>query len=128
MTGEENDLTVADAPKRFGRVDMFLCILCAFIAFVAVAHFMDVGRGRAAGLCAGVAFAVVRIRWSPRENLWLLCSASLILLVQIIVIVFVPFGGESMPVYGLMPAGLIVYLVDECIIFLLRKGIGTRPK
>jgi len=128
MTSEENDLTPAAAPKRFGRIDMFFCILCALSAFLAVAHFTDVGRGRAAALCAGVDFAVLKLRWGPRGNLGLLCSASLILLVQVIVIAFVPFGSESMPVYGLVPAGVVVYLVDECIIFLLRKGFGTRPK
>lgn len=49
------------------------------------------------------------------------CAILLILLVQII-------GDESMPVTGLLPTGLVIYLVDECIIFLFRKGFGNSHK
>jgi hypothetical protein len=53
---------------------------------------------------------------------------SLILLVQVIVIGLVAFGGESMPVYGLVPAGFVIYLVDEFIIFLFRRGVSSSAK
>ena len=50
---------------------------------------------------------------------WL--AIALILLLQTTVIVTFPFGSDSMPVYGLVPIGLIVYLIDECIIFLVKR-------
>src|SRR5262249_25713918 len=112
----------------FGTTDMVLCLLCALSAFIAVTYFAGLGRGRAAALCAGVDFYVGRRRWESRGNLWFWCALSLILILQFIVIGFVPFGGESMPVFGLLPAGLVIYLVDECIIFLFKRGLGHSRK
>ena len=128
MEGNERNLTQPSASGDFGRRDMFLCLLCALSTFVAVAALAGVGRGRAAALCAGVDFTVAKLRWESRRNPWFWCAISLILILQVTVISFVPFGGESMPVYGLVPAGLVVYLVNESIILLFTKGLGNSGK
>ena len=109
---------------------MFFCILCALSVFIVVGYFAGLGRGRAAALCAGVDFAVVRLRWESRGKLRFWHAISLILLLQVMMIVFVPFGSKSMPVYGLMPAGLVLYLLDEGIIFvfLLGRKSADSPK
>ena len=46
------------------------------------------------------------------------------------VILLVPFGDESLPAYGLIPAALVIYLFDVCIIwvFLLDREADTSPK
>jgi hypothetical protein len=93
-----------------------------------VIHFADLGRGRAAGVCILVDAIVMKVRWNFRGKLAFWCAISLILLVQIAVIAFVPFGGQSMPVYGLLPAALVVCLVDEGIVFLFTRGFGFSPK
>lgn len=103
---------------------MFFCLLCSLSVFVAVAYFAGLGRGRAAGLCAGVAFAVAKLRWGSRENLWFWSAISLSLILQAIVIAFVPFGGESMPVTGLVPAGLVIYLVAALPVAHLQMANG----
>jgi len=40
----------------------------------------------------------------------------------------VPFGDQSVPPYTLLPIALVVYFVDECIVFVFARGFGTRPK
>ena len=128
MTSDERNLAEPNVSKRLGRMDLFFGILCGFVVFAAVGHFVSRGQGREAFICAGVDFAVVRLRWESRRSLWLWCAISLILLVQAIVIRSVPFGGEWQPAYSLVPGGLAVYLFDECIIFLVKRGFGTGPK
>lgn len=128
MTSDEGSLTEPNMSKRLGGMDLFFGILCGFLVFATVGHFVSWGQGREAFICAAVDFAVVRLRWEPRRNLWAWCAIPLILLVQAIVIGFVRFGGEWQPAYSLVPDGLVVYLFDECIIFLVKKGFGTRPK
>ena len=128
MEGNVTDLRRPNAATQFGRREMFFCLLCALCLFAAVAYFAGLGRGRAAGLCAGVAFAVVKLRWESREHLWFWSAISLSLTLQAIVIARVPFGGESMPVAGLLPAGLVIYLADECILFLFKRGLGGSGK
>lgn len=43
-----------------------------------------------------------------------------VVLIQTAVIFFVPFGNQSLPAYGLLPAALVIYLIDLGIIFLFR--------
>jgi hypothetical protein len=121
MTHNELDLEQREEPREFGRLYMVLCILCALSVFAAVGYVADVGRGRAAGLCAGIDFAVIRLRSQSRGDMRFWLAIALILLLQTTVIVTFPFGSDSMPVYGLVPIGLIVYLIDECIIFLVKR-------
>jgi len=61
---ESNESAFGD----FGSRDMFLCLLVAISVFIVVAYFAGLGRGRAAGLCAGAGFLVVRIRWKSTER------------------------------------------------------------
>ena len=128
MTSDEKGQTQANAVEQFGRGDMLLGVLCAISVFVAVTLISDLGRGRAAALCAGVDFAVAKLRWESRRRPGFWFAISLILLLQMVVIAFVRFGGETMPVYGLLPAGLVVYLVDECIMFTFNRGGSIRPR
>jgi len=128
MTSDERNLAEPNVSRRLGRMDLFFGILCGFAVLAAVSHFMSRGQGRAAFICAAVDYAVVRLRWESSRNLWMWCAISLILLVQAIVIRSVPFGGEWQPAYSLVPGGLAVYLFDEGVIFLVKRGFSTGRK
>ena len=106
----------------------FLCLLCGLPVFLIVANFAGVGRGRAAGLCAAVDSLVVVLRHGSREKLRLWSAIALILLIQTMVIVLVPFGDESLPAYALLPAALVIYLFDEGIIYLFGVRSAKRPR
>lgn len=121
MTNDGNELEEHREAEQFTGSDMFVCLLVALSVFAFVAYFAGLGRGRVAGLCAGVDFAVVRLRWHLNQNLRFWIAITLILFVQAAIVVAFPFGPESMPVYGLLPAGLVIYLFDEGVILLLRK-------
>src|SRR6202789_3994194 len=117
MTSEEKDLaavTASDSPKRRTAL---LCLLCGIPVDLIVSHFAGDGRGRAAGLCVGVDAVVVALRPSSRGKLGFWLAMLLIVLIQALVILFVPFGDQSLPAYGLLPAALVIYLVDEGIIY-----------
>lgn len=130
MTSEEEDLTAAGASDRAERRIALLCLLCGLPVFMIVAHFAGGGRGRAAGLCVAVDALVVVLRRESRRKLRFWFAISLILLIQTMVILLVPFGDESLPAYGLIPAALVIYLFDVCIIwvFLLDREADTSPK
>ncbi len=108
-----------------GREDWFLSVLSGLAMMLIVTYFSDLGRGRAAGLCVLVDIIVMRLRWEFRNKLGFWFAVLLILLVQTVVIIFVSFGHQSIPAYGLLPAALVVYLVDECAVFLFTRRFGT---
>jgi hypothetical protein len=48
--------------------------------------------------------------------------------IQAVVIFLVPFGDESLPAYGLLPAALMIYLIDEGVIYLFgARSAGKHP-
>jgi hypothetical protein len=118
MTSEGSDFAQQDDNTEFSRLDMALCIAFSLGVFAAVGYFAGLGRGRAAGVCAGVDFAVVGLRTQSRRTLRFWLAIVFIVLAQVTVISTVHFIGEHTSVYGLVPAGLMVYLFDQCIIFL----------
>ena len=119
MTSEEKDLEAASASDRPERRTALLCLLCGIPVDLIVSHFAGDGRGRAAGLCVAVDAVVVALRRNSRGKLGFWLAMLLIVLIQTVVILLVPFGDQSLPAYGLLPAALVIYLVDEGIIYLL---------
>lgn len=71
---------------------------------------------------------MVVLRPESRGKLRFWFGISLILLVQTMVMFLVPFGDESLPAYGLIPTALVIYLFDECIIYLFGGLSGNSPK
>jgi hypothetical protein len=128
MTSEEKDLAPAALSDSTERKIAFLCLLCAIPVYMVVAHFAGEGRGRAAAACIGVNVLVVVLRRKSIGKLGFWIAMSLILLIQTMVIVVAPFGDQSLPPYGLIPAGLVIYLFDEGVIYLFGALSGTRPQ
>jgi hypothetical protein len=128
MANEEESPTHGRASDRVERRTAFLCLICALPVFMIVAHFAGGGRGRAAGLCVAVDALVVALRSRAARNIRFSFAMLLILLTQATIICLVPFGDESLPAYGLIPAALVIYLFDEAIVYLLGARSGTSPK
>jgi hypothetical protein len=128
MTSDAEDLKRATGWNAIGRGDLLLCVISGLTMMLIVTHFADLGRGRAAGLCVLVNVLVMKLRWEFRGKLGFWCAISLVVLGQATAIARVPFGDQSIPPYTLLPIALVVYLVDECIVFVFTRGFGTSPK
>jgi hypothetical protein len=128
MTSNEEELKEPTGWKAVGREDLFLCVLPGLAVMLIVTYFADLGRGRAAGLCALVNVLVMKLRWTFKGRIGFWFAISLILLGQTALIVRVPFGDQWMSAYALLPIALAVYLVDESIVFLFTREFGTGPK
>jgi hypothetical protein len=128
MKNDANDLSSTSKSDSAERMIALLCLLCGLPVFMIVAHFADWGRGRAAGVCVAVDVLVVMLRRQSRGKLGFWLAILLIVLIQSVVILIVPFGDQSLPAYGLLPAALVVYLIDEGIIYLFGARNDNCPK
>src|ERR1700744_4565197 len=108
MKSDEKDLGLTSASDSTDRRIALLCLLCGLPVFMIVAHFAGWGRGRAAGICVAVNALVVALRWQSRGKLGFWLAILLIVLIQTMVIFLVPFGDQSLPAYGLLPAALVI--------------------
>jgi hypothetical protein len=127
MASDAGELTPSGTSERLERRIAFLCLLLGIPVLLVVSHFAGLGSGRAAGLCVSVDALVAGLRWRSTQKLRILCALFLILVLQAIVIGVVPFGDESMPGITLLAPALVIYLFDECVIFLFRLGRGSGP-
>lgn len=121
MTTSERSSGPIEMSNRSQKLGLIYGILFGIPAFIIVLHFSDIGRARAAAVCAIVNAVVLRRRWDSRGRLSLWCGALLVLVVQAIVIALVPFSDLWLGPYGLLPAGLVVYLFDETVVFFLTR-------
>jgi hypothetical protein len=129
MTSGEKELVAASASDSPDRRIALLGLLCGIPVDLIVSHFAGNGRGRAAGLCVAVDAVVVVLRRNSRGKLGFWLAMLLIALIQTVVIFLVPFGDQSLPAYGLLPAALVIYLVDEGIIYLFgARSAGEHPR
>jgi hypothetical protein len=128
MTNEEKHLAPPSASDSPDRRTALLCLLCGIPVDLIVSHFAGDGRGRAAGLCVAVDAVVVVLRPNSRGKLGFWLAVLLIVLIQTVVVFLVPFGDESLPAYGLLPAALVIYLFDEGIIYLFGARSDSSPK
>ena len=121
MTRDDEDLKKGwDAIER---EDWVLSVLSGLAMMLVVTYLSDLGRGRAAGLCVLVGVLVMRLRREFSNKLGFWFAVLLISLVQSVVIIYLSFGSQSIPAYGLLPAALVIYLFDEGIIYLLSGSI-----
>ena len=129
MTSEEKDLEAASASDSPERRTALLCLLFAIPVDLIVSHFAGDGRGRAAALCVGIDAFVVALRRNSRSKLGFWLAVLSIVVIQTVVILLVPFGDQSLPAYGLLPAALVIYVIDEGIIYLLgARSAGKHPR
>ena len=129
MTSEGKDLEAVSTSNNPELRTALLCLLCGIPVDLIVSHFAGNGRGRAAGLCVGVDAVVVVLRRNSRGKLRFWLALLLIALIQTVVILLVPFGDQSLPAYGLLPAALVIYLIDEGIIYLFgARSTGKHPQ
>ena len=128
MTSNEEDSEQPAGWAAVGRKDVFICVLCGLAVALTVNHFSGFGRGRAAGICVLVDILVIKLRWNLKGKLGSWFAITLNLMLQTILIYFVSFGDEWMSSYALLSAALVIYLVDECLIFLLTREFAPRPR
>jgi hypothetical protein len=119
---------VLTAPNQEWALDFASDVLPGLAVMLIVTYFADLGRGRAAGLCALVDILVMKLRWMLKGRIGFWFAISLVLLGQTALMVRIHLGYQWMSTYALLPIALIIYLVDECIVFLFTRGIGTGPK
>ena len=128
MTSDEEDFKQPTGWDAIGREDWVVSVLSGLVVMLIVTYFSDLGRGRAAGLCVFVDILVMRLRWEFSNKLGFWFAMLLILLAQTVLVIFVSFGHQSIPAYGLLPAALVIYLFDEGIVYLGARFASKHPR
>jgi hypothetical protein len=122
-----------DVTARAARKWGFLAALLSFPVAIAVSHFVDPGRGRAAGVSLALMILAVRAFWYLRRQTWFWVTVAALTVSHVVLIVFVPWTNRSFPASELWLVGIADFAAICGLIKLAEKlvsqsdGVSTDP-
>ena len=87
---------------RWGLIVALLTIPVAIV----VGHFVDPGRGSAAGLALALMIGAVRVFWHLRRHPWFWMSVAALVIIHVVLIILVPWSNKSFPAPTLWPVAI----------------------
>lgn len=98
--------------------------ICAAPLFILFAYLGDPGRGRAAWVSAGMIALAARLVWDLKNRVWFWVTIVVITLLHVPLILFIPWGDQSLPYVALLPMGLLDLGITYGIIRLVENAIA----
>jgi hypothetical protein len=93
---------------------------------IAVSHFVDPGRGRAAGVALALMLLAIRAFWHLRRQAWFWMAVTALTIIHVVLIVVVPWSNKSFPAPALWPVGIVDFAAICGFIKLVEKAMkGT---
>src|SRR5882757_3733627 len=84
----------------------FIALLLSFPVAIVVSHFVDPGRGRAAGVALALMILSIRIFWYLKQRAWFWMAIAALTIIHVVFIVVVPWTNKSFPAPALWPVGI----------------------
>ena len=85
----------------------FIAILVSLPVAILVGHYVDPGRGRAAGLALALMIGAVRAFWYLRRHPWFWMSVAAMTLIHVVLIILVPWSNKSFPAPAFWPIAIL---------------------
>jgi hypothetical protein len=101
------EASVADPFDKLTRGFALKLSIFLIPAYFVFDHFWGPGKARAAAICSFVVITAVWLRWDLRTRFWFWCLVTLLVLLQVPVVLFNPWGDKNYPGVVLMPLGLL---------------------
>jgi len=98
---------------RLTRKAAVLVLLCSLPFSFLFDHLGDPARGRAVSICVAVLLTAVWVRWDLRKYVWFWITISLVLILHIPLLIYIPWTNKNYPGAVLLPEALL----DFCIVY-----------
>lgn len=112
---------------RMTRKVTFGVVVCGIVVGEAFSH-GDMGKMRAAGLCACIFFMTIWLRWDLRTKFWFWLTLGVLGAAHLPLLLFVRWTDTSYPGYGLLPAALVDFAVVYGPIRLIETAVANRSQ
>ena len=106
----------------------FIALLLSLPLSIAVSHFVDPGRGRAAGVSLALMILAVRAFWYLRRQAWFWMAVTALTVIHVVLIVMVPWTNKSFPAPALWPVGIADFAAICGFIKLVEKAMSRGDK
>ena len=106
---------------RLTRKSALVVLLCSAPFFFIFAFLGDPARGRSAAGCCGMIMLAVWMRWDIRKRVWFWATITILVLLHVPLILFIPWTNSNYPGVVLLPAGLLDFTIVYWCIKLAEK-------
>jgi hypothetical protein len=110
----------ARTAKKWGVIAALLSLPVAIF----VSHFVDPGRGAAAGVSLALMLLAIRAFWYLKQHAWFWMDIAVLTIMHIVLIVVIPWSNRSFPAPELWPIGIVDFALICGLIKLTEKAMG----
>lgn len=127
MAGSENQ----EAPRTLTRSSVYLAALYAFPAFL-VGFLTTWETGLGAWICSWNVVLVVTRRWDLRRHIWFWLTISVAFLLQVPIVVWIPWGDSNLTWICFLPVAIadygVVYGLTKIVEKMMKSKDGADPE
>jgi hypothetical protein len=106
----------SESPRKITTKDAYLILLCLTPILIVFAVLGKIWIGFGAWMCSGLVSLVVRSRWDLRMHVWFWATIFLAGLLQIPIVLFVPWNDRGLTWITFLPVAAMDYgLVYGCV-------------
>lgn len=114
-----------EVKKKHGTILWSLgAVLVTAPLYLLFSHFGEPGKGRAAWLCLGMLLIAIKVRWELRSYPWFWGTIALISVVEIPMVMFVPWTSKWIPAIVMLPFCLVDCLAVLWVIQTVEKWMA----
>lgn len=117
-------ITVGDdqgQPREFTAKEAYISGLCSLPLMLTFSYFGKWETGFGAGICGAIVILVARIRWDLRQHVWFWIAILAGALLQVPIILVVPWEDRGLTGIAFLPLGLLDYAVVYGLVKLTEK-------
>ena len=102
--------------RKLTSKSAYVALLFALPVLLIFVYFGKWQMGIGAWICAGLVLLVMKSHWDLRESPWFWLSISVALLLQVPIILLIPWGNRGLTGISLVPVAVVDYgLVYGCV-------------
>lgn len=120
MEKVDTEKVTARTAARWGIIAALLSLPVAIV----VSHFVDPGRGRAAGVSLALMIGGIRAFWYLRRQPWFWMAIAALTVIHVVLIIVVPWTNKSIPAPALWPVGIADFAAICGFIKLVEKAMS----
>jgi hypothetical protein len=109
--------------RTAARWGLLVAVISLPVAIV-VSHFVDPGRGRAAGVVLALMLLAIRAFWYLRQQVWFWIAVAALTIIHVVLVVVVPWTNKSFPAPALWPVGIADFAAICGFIKLVEKTMS----
>ncbi len=121
MAESKRKQAIYPVTKKFGLV----AGICTAPLFIIFAYFGEPDRGFTAWACAEVILITIRFFWGLRSRVWFWVTITIIALLHVPLILFVPWPFKQLSYVALLPVGFLDFALAYGIIRLVENRIES---